>query len=99
MDEASTYRSTNDELEDMVRLIKESKLRLQVRGAEAAAGRVWPSRRPISDCLSLAWCQDRLRDVTEENKKLLAERPDTYLMVVASAKKVRRHRAAASGSD
>lgn len=40
-----------------------------------------------------------MRDVTEENKKLLAERPDTYLMVVASAKKVRRHRAAASGSD
>lgn len=32
LDEASTYRSTNDELEDMVRLIKESKLRLQVRG-------------------------------------------------------------------
>jgi hypothetical protein len=41
---------------------------------------------------TLGWAvglQDRLRDVTEENKKLLAERPEAYLLMSASIKKVR----------
>lgn len=40
---------------------------------------------------TLGWAcgvQDRLRDVTEENKKLLAERPEAYLLMSASIKKV-----------